>query len=444
MPLTRQHRTRVALAATITAASLVSAMAVVTNPAIGQEPGPGARKSVSLPGTNTGAAYKGRFYHLNNGRGGCELWSTNGTQKGSRREADLRSGKRGSFPHELTTFKGELFFTATTPKTGSELWAHGRTERRGKRTVRVTRLVKDISRGAAGTQISNLTAVGGQLWFAARGPGTKGKAELWRSNGTARGTRRVLSLGADWGGSWASYRGRLYLGLTRAGLGNELWRTNAAGDGVELIADIEPTYGTGPSDLTVMGQRLYFVAYTEDEGNQIWSTDGTTAGTVEVTFRDQNGGVFDPTSLEAFDGHLYFSAYSSGHGSEVWRTDGSTDGTEEFVDLMPGTANSSPRWLLAGADRLYFSAWTPDVGHELWSTDGTVAGTVLTKDIYPGSNSSIVVPIATVGSRLYMIAGSTTGGRQVWRSDGTPASTTIAFMPNGHPLIPDGPADCLS
>jgi trimeric autotransporter adhesin len=56
---------------------------------------------------------------------GWEPWVTDGTVTGTRMLVDLYPGRTGSEPGEFTLAEDVLFFTATTPTIGNELWAIG-------------------------------------------------------------------------------------------------------------------------------------------------------------------------------------------------------------------------------------------------------------------------------------------------------------------------------
>lgn len=87
---------------------------------------------------------------------------------------------------------------------------------------------------------------------------------------------------------------------------------------------------------------------------------------------------------------LYFSGGDKKTGDELWKSDGTTAGTVLLKDISKGTRSSSPQYLTPTNVTLFFSADNGTNGRELWKSDGTAAGTVLVKDINPGSGSGIV------------------------------------------------------
>ena len=78
--------------------------------------------------------------------------------------------------------------------------------------------------------------------------------------------------------------------------GTQLWITDGTAGGTQMLTDLAPpydgsTYGgfrpvnTSPSDLTVAGNTLYFIARTPDGpsgSSGLWTSDGTTADTSEL------------------------------------------------------------------------------------------------------------------------------------------------------------------
>jgi ELWxxDGT repeat protein len=92
----------------------------------------------------------------------------------------------------------------------------------------------------------------------------------------------------------------------------------------------------------------------------------------------------NPSGLTAVDGTLFFSAFDDSRGEELWKSDGTEAGTVLVKDIEPGPGDSSPVHLTNVNGILFFSAFDDAHGFELWKSDGTKAGTVLVKDIEPG------------------------------------------------------------
>ena len=79
---------------------------------------------------------------------------------------------------------------------------------------------------------------------------------------------------------------------------------------------------------------------------------------------DINTGPFgsNPAGFANVSGTLFFAAqfgepFTSGQrGRELWMSDGTAAGTVEVADIFPGAAGSSPKLLTAVGGRLFFEA----------------------------------------------------------------------------------------
>ncbi|MFK7738827.1 MAG: hypothetical protein AB8H80_00790 [Planctomycetota bacterium] len=135
----------------------------------------------------------------------------------------------------------------------------------------------------------------------------------------------------------------------------------------------------------------------------------------------------------ASNGRALFAAQAGVYGEELWSTDGTYAGTELLADIQVGYQGSSPRASATLPSGLVlFVAWTSQFGHELWRTDGTSSGTVLVRDIAPGPSSSSIVSLMVVGNQVAFFATDFFHGVELWRSDGTTAGT--AMVRDIHPL----------
>lgn len=97
----------------------------------------------------------------------------------------------------------------------------------------------------------------------------------------------------------------------------------------------------------------------------IWSI--TKDGNVEEI------GPFEAWSERQTDTGFFFTRQTQASGNELWVSNGTTEGTVE-VDLWPGSGSSSPTLVDWSRARIV-SAASPDTGNELWVVDGSFAET---------------------------------------------------------------------
>jgi ELWxxDGT repeat protein len=194
--------------------------------------------------------------------------------------------------------------------------------------------------------------------------------------------------------------------------GNELWRSDGTSAGTQIVRDVLPgTYSSSPGWLTDVDGSLFFVPGVV--GNELWKSDGAAEGTVRVknfpstdvlsSFVNAGGSLF--FALRDYDTSL----------SELWKSDGTEGGTVRVASLPKGSFAGSLFW---AAPRIFFSTSAGD----LWSSDGTEAGTIQLR-----ANFSLGVGIenfVAFQNAIYLRGGSAEGFG-LWRSDGTVAGTVL-------------------
>lgn len=302
-------------------------------------------KDINLAGDSTPANlvnFNGILYFRANDGSGNALWRSDGTTAGT-----FKVGTGITQPGNLTVVGNNLFFRAGTG--GGELW---KTD--GTTPTQVVNL-------GATAAISNLITIGNTLFFTATNS-TNG-TELWLSNGTAAGTRRVSDITVGAGSSnptnLVNQNGTLYF-FARNGSTNGLYKSTEAG--VVTLVQALPSGGQAPTSLTVVGSTLYFVVDAGTGGTldrELWKTDGTTATRVKDINPSGNAA---PTSLTNLNGVLYFIA-TDGVGTKLWRSDGTEAGTTAISTNFGG---ATPGNLTAVGGKLYFSADSGTSGTELW------------------------------------------------------------------------------
>lgn len=162
--------------------------------------------------------------------------------------------------------------------------------------------------------------------------------------------------------------------------GSELWKSDLNGSNAAIVKDIRPgASGAAPSELFAFNGTLFFSAMNGSPGlgRELWKSDGTEQGTVMVKDIYQYGSSSNPSDFRVIDGHLVFLATPSGIVRQIYTTDGTTAGTTRI--FSPGQLYVEPQNLRMGDDGLlHFDAVNDQLNtYEEWQTDGTQAGTVV-------------------------------------------------------------------
>ncbi len=349
-------------------------------------------------------------------------------------------------PTQLTPFKGGVAFAALDGQHGRELWS-------SDGTSAGTRLIADLGEGALGIYPNGLTAAGGRLFFVPS-PDYRAQLELWSSDGTSAGTRSVkvlptLELGTQVNNLTSDGAG-VYFSVDDS-TASQLWFSDGTEAGTKLISEFSPTLYYAPTrDFTVTGGHLFFIAYDVSTGQEVWVSDGTTAGT--RLLKDINPGLVSnysgsyPSDLTAVNGQLFFVAFDEDHGVELWKSDGTEAGTVLVKDINPEPGfGGYPQQLMAVGQTLFFTALSdsPDgLSFDLWSSDGTEAGTRIVSRLNREGDATGFYPraLAPAGSRLVFVSDSPDHNDEIWITDGSAAGTsllTLAVPSSEHdPSVP--------
>ena len=392
---------------------------------------------------------------------GEELWKSDGTKSGTKVVKDIVPGPGDSGPEDIvSTAPRTTFFRAWDKNHGEELWITDGTERG-------TKIVKDINpdsppgarcqQGDCGipkgwSHPDTVTVMGKQVFFAA--DDGKHGVELWKSDGTEKGTTLVKDINTVRGNSNPNDKGdaltrsaeveklfvvgkTLYFRASDGKHGVELWKSDGTNKGTRLVKDINPAApapintackdrkscvgSSWVDDITVVGKtaagrRIYFTAIDGKHGVELWKSDGTNRGTKLVRSINLSSAreASDIGNLVALRKRLYFSANDGKHGLELWKSDGTRSGTKLVKDIKPGKADSNPDQLTAFKGRLLFSADDGVHGTEMWRSNGTKANTALLINLEPGAVGSEPGELTTSGPFLYFAASTPSAGEELW------------------------------
>ena len=429
-----------------------------------------------------------------------EVWATDGTEPGTARLADLNTTPLGSGPRNMAALDGQLLVTGEFGSTDRGLF---RTDGTAAGTILISGVAPALLPFGLATPGNGFGVVGGVAYYAGVAAGAAintaaAQTFVYRTDGTAAGTVAVSDLRARGGfdlppNPVVAADGAAYFTALRLPNESGLWRADAA-DGTPVLLDLGSREDGKPqlsayARLTPVGELVYFFA-GNSAGSTLWRTDGTEAGTVELTTQalvlnhvsvttavvgdllfvtPMPGGmlVTDGTpagtralgdtivgwEVAAFNGAAYFTvtgAHPTGGGSgpAIFRTDGTAAGTHLVKHIA--ASGPAPLGLSVLGEKLYFWADDGTHGYEPWVSDGTGAGTRMAADVRPGpGGSKPSLPnnfergpaFGGSGARAYFAADDGTHGVEPWGTDGTTAGTRLEGdlfpgVTGSHPSVP--------
>ncbi len=296
-----------------------------------------------FPGTVTGHPHGFKefggavFFLANSPNFGTEIWKTDGTTAGTFLLKDILPGAAGAMENTnfkgFVEFQGRLFFAADDGIAGTELWA-------SDGTAAGTKLVADLAPDAGESAFPNdFLVLNNQLIFSAFSPDSG--IEIWRSDGTSAGTFLLKDLepgyengfdkmlGASAG--FAFFQQKTY--VPSSIWTSKIWRTDGTPDGTFLLQEFpelhEIAFAGG------LGGSAFFVAPQNANELALWISDGTKTGTVPLkTLPNISGGLESKTLFEK-NGQLYFLVRGwNDSWWSCWRTDGTAAGTVQLSNQV--------------------------------------------------------------------------------------------------------------
>ncbi|HSS52561.1 MAG TPA: ELWxxDGT repeat protein [Thermoanaerobaculia bacterium] len=329
-----------------------------------------------------------------------------------------------SGPFAKASPPGRLLFTGQDAQHGWELWV-------SDGTGRGTRRLTDVCPGECeGLDPNSLVAsrLLGKTYFQALD--VSQKVELWVTDGTLGSTRRIATAAA-FAPDLGSLGNLVFFGMTNSkGTTSELWVTDGTPAGKRRVATLGTLAGSYPLFAPLDNGALIFGGEDHDDLQTLWRTDGTPERTVPLPGFEGSYAV-DLTrvgELTFFVGDGPQSPYE-----KVWRTDGTTRGTFPVARLPNSFVDLNIAW----NGKYLFAVSGPSDGCAYWLSDGTILGT---REIIPElAGSRCPTGIHALGSRFVFIERVPGDGGltpQVFVSDGTAAGTRqISNIPGPRDFI---------
>lgn len=403
-----------------------------------------------FPSLTTFQSFDGYAWFQSDRDGFWYLWRSDGTPEGT--VSLFPTVTRNFFePAPLLVGLGNrLLFARNSPDTGAELWALDGADRE-------PRMVADINPGPASAvepfmpeslpiEGTAFLAVGDRLFLKVT---DETGESLWVTDGTAGGTRRLTSTG-ETGRYFISpmqaLGERVFFVAQRPETGREVWVTDGTSEGTSMLLDIRPgpegslpIHDDGEPEIRPVfraaGDRMYFLADDGVHGFEMWSSDGTSAGTrMAADIAAGPGDMYvvsemgpPRVSAEALGDELVFTADDGVYGTRLWITDGTSEGTRPLHDLLPGFRHPTEDdpfasgYPLLGtiAGEFYFASRWPGPGYSLWHTDGTVDGT---RPVLEVTSAWYIDDLASTSSELLITAGRSGGAASLYLISGESAA----------------------
>lgn len=295
------------------------------------------------------------YFAANDGVSGGELWRTDGTEVGTSMVRDIRVGPEGSNPgapsanntsrSSIATLNESVLFLANDGTTGVELWTSDGTEDG-------TRLVKDIHTGPAdsGGTFTHAGRLLSEVRLISTDDGSPSEpTNLWVTDGTEAGTfafKKLLPADGSIehvGLEIVEVAGNWYFPVKIDQQGWELWKSDGTPTGTGPVTETRLEFSRYRPRIvgTIDDELIYGYDNRFDDQAEIWKTDGTEAGTILLGVQPYR---FETTSSVPFslafadDDQMYLSNFDA---DNTWVTDGTPDGTQVINLLRP---NVIPFW----------------------------------------------------------------------------------------------------
>lgn len=304
--------------------------------------------------------------------GGPEPWRTDGTSAGTLRLRDLVPGAGTSNPRMHCEYQGQVLFTAELTHNGERLFLTDGTPQGTVLLpdLGIGSPVRAVHRLANGRVLidayfavyeSDLTVAGtqpipGMQFFT---PGTDqsgvtygscevgGQFEVWATDGTAAGSSVAVSAFPGYAApaNFVAWNGRIYYHEFATGA---VWLSST--DGVTgSIRHVQLANWVAPQSVGRMFVRNGELVFVLD--GQLIRSDLTPSGTGPVALP-----CTDLADLVESGGALFFRATTPAAGYELWTTDGTAAGTSLVADLRPGPASSFPDNFVEAGSGVFFRA----------------------------------------------------------------------------------------
>ena len=325
---------------------------------------------------------------------GNELWSSSGTAATTNLLKDINGGAISSDPRAFFPFNGNFLFTITSSDgLTMQIWTTNG-------TAGGTVLIKDNIMspfGFVNFYVFNLYHVFNNRAYFLINDGVHSGDALWSTDGTdatSTHTSFVKDLGEISGsGSFLivdaiNLSAKFIFPYSDASTFFSLWESDGTSSGTQNFKSF-PVNSEGNVPLIYLNTSAnslyngkFFFSASDANGNELWTSDGTTTQLLKDIYVGSNDGITSNSSWLFTTSGLFFAADDGTHGDELWKTDGTT--TSMVQDIFLNQHNADPTLFFVNNGKIFFSA-----------TDNTPADSSVT-DLFVVNGTFVALPVKLV------------------------------------------------
>ncbi|MFD0963557.1 T9SS type A sorting domain-containing protein [Pseudofulvibacter geojedonensis] len=338
-----------------------------------------------------------------------------------------------SSPAKLQEFNNKIFLSAATDNHGRELWS-------SDGTATNTNLVIDIEPGESnGLELFHSTILNNELFFAAKDDPNDlyGGGEIWKTDGTETGSVLVTNYSGRLFGL-TTVNNLIYFTIKTNNTTLQIWKTDGSQLGTVLVKDNIAAWNHVSFQGSINGKFIFTINISSTNKANLWRSDGTEAGTYELTGEidgNGSGGTGSTSELShyiVFNENLYFISRYSLH-----KTDGTIVNTNQVANVWNAQTNIVNFGdIIEINGKMYFSFYSKDQKKlSIYESDGTTGGT---SEIYTITSSEYFYPSFLVSSDDNLIFSSinSTNGTSIFSLDTVTHSVTEIVEVDQNPQEP--------
>ena len=339
--------------------------------------------------------YKDKLYFRASGDYGIvnkELFVTDGTPEGTELAFEFNTAaKKGGNPQEFFIFNDILYMNAHNGVT-TQLWGFDGD------TAKI--YVDESSNGFYNPFSPTIDS--DKVWLKAMN--TNKKNQLCIFNGDSITYLTDLTNDQAFIYSGVLYNDGYLYGGRDDDKDRELWFSNGTPEGTVEVIDIDTAGKSDPKELTIYNEEVFFFAKVDGK-TQLWKSNATAAGTQAVLIPTDTVDV-GMKNLTSYNERLYFTLTNQAKKDELWVFDGATSS-------KVSTIGTSPKGFIEVDGLLFFIS-----GEKLWYTEGyedatSMVDSVATGVEYANANNEYAV----IGTTLYFTADDANGNDDIYAFD---------------------------